>query len=28
MHGARQRMDLVLAVVDVDREASLAQQVR
>ena len=28
MHGARQRMDLALAVVDVDREPGLAQQVR
>jgi len=27
MHGAGQRMDLALAVVDVDREAGLAQQV-
>jgi len=27
MHGTRQRMDLALAVVDVDREAGLAQQV-
>jgi hypothetical protein len=28
MHGARQRMDLALAVVDVDRESGQAQQVR
>jgi len=28
MHGARQRMDLALAVVDVDREPGLPQQVR
>jgi len=27
MHGARQRMDLVLAVVDLDRESGLAEQV-
>ena len=28
MHGARQRMDLAVALVDVDRESGLAQQVR
>jgi len=28
MHGARQRVDLALAVVDVDSEPGLAQQVR
>jgi len=27
MHGARQRMDLVLAVIDLDRESGLAEQV-
>jgi len=27
MHGAGQRMDLALAVVDVDRESGAAQQV-
>jgi hypothetical protein len=28
MHGARQRMDLVIAVVDLDREPGLSEQVR
>ena len=28
MHGTRQRMDLALAVVDVDREPGLPKQVR
>ncbi len=27
MHGARQRIDLALAVEDIDRESGLAQQV-
>jgi hypothetical protein len=28
MHGARQRKDLALSVIDIDRESRLPQQVR